>query len=158
MPEDDLDPEPTTPAIDPNEHANLQLKVALLEAGVDLNTAQGKLVQQAFAGQAPDAEAIKGAWEAVKPQTAPVAETPPERIEGEDGQGEERRALGASSTIEPAPQDVDPMEASMLAAREVISPSRPGQRSGTRDDAVATGLHLRMEAAAAGDTRVLVQE
>jgi len=155
--DEDLTPEPTTPAIDPAEHANLQLKVALLEAGVDLSTEHGKLVQDAWSGKAPDATAIKTQWEAIRPQTAPT-EPPLERLEGEEGQAEERRILAANTTFEPDPTDVDPRAESLKAGREVIAPSDPYGRPGTNADAMATAFHMRAIAAGQGDTRVLVQE
>lgn len=154
MPDDDeLASEPTP--IDPETHANLQLENALLRAGVDLDTDQGKLIAAANANGEPDVDKIRSQWELVKPQPAPVEETPPERIEGEASQGEERRVLAASSTIEPDPTEKDPRQESMRVGREVLSPTDPYQRAGTNVDAIATALHMRIDAAATGDTRVI---
>lgn len=157
MPDDELDT-PTEPQIDPSAHANLQLENALLRAGVDLDTPQGHLIRDANAGKTPDVDAIKAQWALVQPQPELVVETPPERIEGEAGQAEERRALAASSTIEPEPTDMDPMEESMRMAHEVRYPA-PGsrQKTGTETDALATAFHSRAVAGGQGDDRVYVK-
>lgn len=157
MPDDELD-EPTTPQIDPGAHANLQLENALLRAGVDLDSPQGQLIRDANAGKTPDVDAIKAQWALVQPQPEPVVETPPERIEGESQQAEERRALAASSTVEPEPTDLDPMEESMRMAHEVRYPA-PGsrQKTGTETDALATAFHSRAVAGGQGDDRVYVK-
>lgn len=156
MPDDELDD--TTPLIDPGAHANLQLENALLRAGVDLDSPQGQLIRDANAGKTPDVDAIKAQWALVQPQPEPVVETPPERIEGEANQAEERRALAASSTIEPEPTDLDPMEESVRAAHQVRFPA-PGsrQKTGTEGDAVATAFHMRAVAGGQGDERVFVK-
>jgi hypothetical protein len=157
VPDDELD-EPTTPQIDPSAHANLQLENALLRAGVDLDSPQGQLIRDANAGKTPDVDAIKAQWALVQPQPEPVVETPPERIEGESQQAEERRALAASSTIEPDPADLDPMEESMRAAFEVRHPKPESrQKTGTENDAIATAFHMRGVAGGQGDDRVYVK-
>lgn len=158
MPEegDDLTPEPDP--IDPVAHKSALLENALLRAGVDLDSPQGKLVQQAWDGKPIDADAIKAQWEMVRPQDAPPEPPAPERVEGEELQGEERRVLASSSTVEPDPTDRDPKVESMKRAHEVLSPP-PGSltRQGTNEDAIATALRIRGDAAVAGDARVLIQ-
>lgn len=151
---------PEAEAIDPTAHANVVLENALLRAGVDLESPQGKLVRDAWEGKEPDNAKIKEHWELVKPTTEPAATEPePEpRIVGEGEQAGERASLTATSVVEPNPEDVNPRDAAMTAAREVIEPSKQGQGSGTRVDAIATGIHMLVDAANSGDGRVLVQD
>lgn len=157
MSDDDVEI-PAPPQIDPQEHAALQLKVAMLEAGVDLSTEQGKIVAAANEGKTPDAEAIRAQWEAVKPKPETVPEPEPEpRIEGETDQTNVRQSLTANSTIEPNPTDVDPKIAARNAALAVMSPE-DGRPSGTREDAQAAAVNVLMTAAANGDRRVLAND
>jgi len=156
MPEDDGESTPETPQIDPTVHDSILLENALLRAGVNLDSPQGQLVQQAWQGKEIDQAAIAAQWEMVRPQDTTPEPPAPERVEGEERQGEERRVLASSSTVEPDPTDRDPMVESMRAAHDVLSPP-PGslQRQGTSEDAIATALRLRGDAAVAGDARVL---
>lgn len=157
-PEADAGGPPAAPTIDPNEHTAVVLENALLRAGVDLETDGGKLVRDAWTGRTPDPEAIKAHWDLVKPP--PLAEVPlppqEQRIEGEGSQAAERGALSATSVVEPNPTDEDPREKALRAGIETLAPSTPGARAGTRDDAMAVGLHTLLEAAGSGDSRVLV--
>lgn len=151
-------PEPVV--IDPNAHAELALENALLRAGVDLDSEQGKLVRQAWTGQTPDLEAIKTQWELVKPAppaTEPIPDPEPARIAGEASQAAERRDLAATSVVEPNPTDVDPSVAAVQAGLDVLTPP-PGMKAGTRDNAQAAVVHTILEAAANNDARVLVNE
>lgn len=156
MPDGDEEtPTPETPpGPTPSEWAQMKLDNALLKANVDIDSPQGQMVARAWAGKEPDADEIAKDWELVKPQIA-AEEVPLDRIEGEEGQAEERRILAASSTVEPDPTDKDPRPESMRVAREVLSPTDPYQRAGTHVDAMATALHMRIDAAAGGDTRVI---
>lgn len=154
---DQLTEPPIVPQIDPNVHANLVLENALLRAGVDLETDQGKLVRQAWEGKTPDDAAIKGQWELVRPNAAPAEPEPPvePRIDGEDGQGQERRNLSAASVVEPNPMDQDPREQAVREGLRVLYPDNPAEHAGTRQDAAATAVHVLMEAAQRGDQRVV---
>lgn len=156
---DPLDP-PEPVGIDPAVHAEVALENALLRAGVDLESEQGKLVKAAWTGHTPDLEAIKTQWQLVKPAppaTEPIPDPEPARIAGEASQAAERRDLSANSVVEPSPEDVDPRDASVQAGLDVMSPP-PGRRAGTRDNAQAAVVHTLLEAAASGDGRVLVDE
>lgn len=152
-------PDPDAPVgIDPAEFARVNLENAMHRAGVDLESPQGKLMQQAWANTPPDVEAIKVQWDLVKPAplaTEPIPDPEPERIVGEAGQAAERRDLSANSVVEPSPEDVDPNEAAVQAGLDVMIPP-PGKRGGTRDAAQAVAVHTLLEAAANGDARVLV--
>lgn len=159
MPEDGEETTPAPTQIDPTVHDNVLLENALLRAGVDLDSPQGKLVQQAWDGKPLDADAIKTQWEMVRPQDAPAPPPEPERVEGEERQGEERRVLASSSTVEPDPTDRDPMVDSLRQGFDVLNPPPNSmQRQGTNEDAIATALRLRGDAAARGDARVLHQD
>lgn len=159
MPDDDIVDPPEPPQIDPNEHAQLALENALLRAGVDLESPRGQLVKDAWEGRAPDLEAIKAHWELVRPPEAPVEPLAAveARIEGEQGQAEERRDLSAQSVVEPNPEDVDPRKAAAQAATDVLAPP-DGRSPGTRIDSAAAYIHSVADAAARGDRRVLVDE
>lgn len=152
-PDPEATPSDQPPAIDPDEHRRLALENTLLRAGVDLDSEQGKLVAQAWENRTPELEAIKAQWELVKP--APPAPEPTEapRLEGEEAQAEERRSLAASTVVEPNPTDVDPRDQAITAGLGALMPARGA--AGTRDDAMATGVHVLLEAAANGDNRVL---
>lgn len=153
--------EPDAPVgIDPADFARVSRENALLRAGVDLETAEGKLVAQAWEGREPDLEAIKVQWDLVKPaplSTEPIPDPEPALIQGEEGQAAERRGLSANAVVEPNPEDVDPNVAAVQAGIEVLVPP-PGKRAGTRDNAQATVVHTLLEAAANGDARVLVSD
>lgn len=152
-PEEIVDP-PEVPVIDPSEHANALLENALLRAGVDLDTPRGQLVRDAWAGKSPDLEAIKAHWELVKPPPEPAKPLAAveARIEGEPGQAEERRELAASSVVEPNPEDTDPNQAAVQAGIDALT------AGGTRDDAIASGVHTLVEAAGRNDPRVLAHD
>lgn len=154
------DPEatPDAPTIDAAEHAALALENTLLRAGVDLDSEQGKLIQQAWTGRTPELEAIKTQWELVKPPPPTVEPTPePEpRLEGEQAQAAERGRLASSVVVEPNPTDVDPREAAVQAGLDAMTPARG--RAGTHLDAMASATHVLLEAAANGDTRVLADD
>lgn len=151
--------EPDAPVgIDPAEFARVNLENAMHRAGVDLESPQGKLMQQAWANTAPDVEAIKVQWDLVKPAplvVEPIPDPEPTLITGEAGQAAERRGLAASSVVEPNPTDVDPNVAAVQAGIEVLVPPA-GKQAGTRDNAQATVVHTLLDAAANGDARVLV--
>lgn len=138
------------------DHRALQLENALLKAGVDLNTDQGKLIARAWTGQNPEVEAIAREWELVKPAPVVVEAPPPEpeRLEGEGGQAAERGALASSVVVEPNPEDKDPRTEAVLLGTQALTP-RTGQPAGTHMDAMAVGVHTLMEAASRGDSRVL---
>lgn len=158
QPEPDAGVAADAPTIDPNAHTALQLENALLRAGVDIESPGGQLVRDAWTGRAPDPEAIKAHWELVKPVAPAEVPLPPQeqRIEGEGNQAGERGALAATSVVEPNPTDEDPREKALRAGIETLAPTQVGARAGTRDDAMAVGLHTLLEAAGSGDSRVLV--
>lgn len=147
-----VDAPPAGPSAD--DYRKLQLDNALLRAGVDLESAQGKLLAQAWAGREPEFEAIKTQWESVKPP--PVEAPPPEptRLDGEGEQAAERGALAASTVVEPNPEDKDPRDEAVINGLSVLTPVT-GQRAGTHMDAMAVGVHTILEAASRGDQRVL---
>lgn len=157
MPEgEDLTPEPETPqGPTASEWAQMKLDNAMLKAGVDVDSPHGKLIANAWSNREPDSDEIRKDWELVKPQIA-QEEAPPERIDGEEGQAEERRMLASNTTFEPDVTDVEPKAESMRLAREVIQPSAPGGRAGTNEDAMATAFHHRAVAGGQGDQRVFV--
>lgn len=158
-----LEPEGDMTGIDPLEHAKLARENALLRAGVDLDSDQGKILADAWATKDPDVEAIKRQWELLKPQPAPEPEAPiptsPQLSDAEMNQAAERQELAAGGHLTPDAAEVDPMEDSMHQARQVLAPPEGSrQRAGTHIDAMATALHVRAVAASNGDQRVLVQE
>lgn len=155
---DELDP---PPMIDPDAHAAALLENALLRAGVDLDSPQGQIVRDAWAGKTPELELIRTQWELVKPQVAPPAEPLPaaeSRIQGEGDQADERRGLMAASVVEPNPEDVDPKLAAVQAGFDALMPKPGTGPAGTRDDAIAAGVHTLIEAAGRGDGRVLAHD
>lgn len=159
MPDDTIEGEaPAAPVVDPVDHAAVQLENVLLRAGVELDTPHGQALKDAYEGRTvPDLETVKARWEILKPTPQPDAPAPEaERIEGEDGQAEERRLLTASSVVEPNPENDDPRALAVKAGFDTLTPPQ-GVKAGTRDDALASAFHVLAEAAERGDTRVLVQ-
>lgn len=142
-----------TPAPSPDVAA-LLLDNTLLRAGVDLESEQGQILRDSWAGKELDAAAIGRQWELLKPQPAAAPTPPPEpdpRIEGEEGQAGERQALAGQPTTT-VTTEVDVRDASVEAAREA------GRKGATREDQIATGFAMRARAAGQGDTAVLVQQ
>lgn len=154
---------PDNPAVSVDEHLAVRTENALLRAGVDLDSPQGKLVAQAWEGREPDREAIEAHWQAVKPtvvepvDAADVVPPVEPRIENEADQARERRMLNANSVVEPNPEDKDPRKEAVRDGIAVLIPP-PGEIAGTREDAISTGVHVLLGAAANGDRRVLVDE
>lgn len=158
-----LEPEDAMSGIDPIEHARLARENAMLRAGVDLDSDQGKILADAWANKEPDVESIRTQWTLLKPQPVvepePSSPASPQLSEAELSQATERQDLAAGGHLEPGTVEVDPMEESMHLANQVLHPPEGSrQRAGTSIDAIATGLHVRAEAAHKGDTRVLVQD
>lgn len=147
--------------IDPEAHAALkaelaQVKVdnAMLAAGIDLESATGKMFRKAWDGD-PDVEKIKSAAAeipgAIKaaPEPAPAdGDGEPDREAGEATQFAERAALtseGAAGVENP-----DPRKGAFEGLDEALA-------GGARfEDASADALRSLVGAANAGDRRVMV--
>lgn len=126
----------------------LKREIAFLKAGVNLESAVGKMFAKAYDGEL-DVEMIKqGATEvgAITPVAAPAPEAPP--VVHDENQSQERMDLASQSgrpgTIEPG----DPFESAMAAFEAA-------RKSGaSRDTAAASAFAKIIEAHNAGDRRV----
>lgn len=151
-----------TDPIDPAAHAALQqtnaslaIDNAMLRAGIDLDTPVGKMFRKAWDGEA-DVEKIKtaaadipGAIRTVEAPAPAAAAEEPEREEGEAGQLAARTALttGDAAGLE----DPNPQTTAFDRARQTLD------NGGRRADAMSGAIGDLVDAAMAGDTRVLVE-
>lgn len=122
-------------------------EVALLRAGVDLDSKAGQMFAKAYDGDLT-AEAIQAEWADIAPKPAAAPAPPPPDPE-EARQTAERLALANDSTPPGAPTDPDPNAAGMAAFQQALAEGR------TREDAAAEWITRVNAAGAAGDSRVL---
>lgn len=127
----------------------LKRELALTKAGIDTDSAIGKLFAKGYEGELT-ADAVKTAWAEVNPAAAPepVSEdtvTDP----GERNSTQERTNL-ASGANQSADPPADPREEGRKAGLKVM------MDGGSREEGMATHFQHLVDAAAKGDKRVLV--
>lgn len=137
--------------------AALQREVAMLKAGIDLESPTGKLFVRAYDGPLDDIEKVKEAWAEVSPavppiQGEPAGEAPPSNdgATPEELEQQRRRAAVRGDAVPPgAEPSPDPWDQAYAVFHEE---QRKGRR---RADAGAAALTGVIQAALAGDERVL---
>ena len=132
------------------EADGLKRELALLKAGVDTDSAVGKMFAKGYEGELTK-EAVTAAWSEISPNAEPPAaestDTVTDPAERAATQERTNLASGVSQTIEPTP---DPREVGRAAGQKVVADG------GSREDGMATHFQHLVAAAIAGDKRVIV--
>lgn len=130
------------------EANDLRREVAVLKSGIDAETPLGKMFLKAYDGDPADVEAMRTAAAEVgvpfKGEAPAPADTPPEPNGTED-----RQALASEAPADTGVQE-NPIEA---AQKKFLSDMQTGK---TWSDAAGGFVGQLAQAAAAGDSRVLV--
>jgi hypothetical protein len=130
------------------ELAAAKRELAMLRAGVDVETPVGKLFAKAYDGDI-DADAIKAEWAAIAPKPADAPADEPVITPDEAKSTAERQALANNAPADVV-QEVNPRDTALKAGMSTRS------SGGTTDDALGVHFNELVKAAIAGDKRVLI--
>lgn len=150
------EPEPSPEPSNEDPTRPLKLENLLLRAEVDLDSTAGKVFARSLESADPDElklDDVKA--EAAAVGALKVREEPEPEPSGEPTEAErlaEERQVAAGSAEPTLPEGEDPHRAAEKAVEK-----RMGEGS-TRQDAIAAGFGSMVQAAAAGDKRVLVDK
>ena len=127
------------------ELEEMRREVAFLKAGVDLDSKAGQLLLKAYDGEL-DKDAIRAEADEIGALTSgftPVEDT------GSDEQASEERAALANEAVPPEATTENPYDQGHKEYREMVAAGRP------TEDAAATFVRTVIDAAGAGDERVI---
>lgn len=137
------------------EAASLKREIAMLKAGVDTDSAIGKMFAKAYDGDV-DPAAVKAAWAEVAPATATASTEPadfstpdPTISDDEAASTAQRQALAANSPADQAPTP-DPRDAALDAGLAFV------KKGGTTEDSLGVIFESLVGAAMDGDKRVIL--
>lgn len=131
------------------EAASLKRELAMLKAGVDIDSPIGKMFAKAYDGDATP-EAIKAEWASISPSASATADTPEPEIPAEERQSTAERSALASNA--PADTGTPPPDPRVVAAEKAQDARSKGA---SREHSMAEYFRTVVEAAQNGDERVI---
>jgi hypothetical protein len=133
------------------ELASAKRELAMLKAGVDLESPIGKLFAKAYDGDTA-ADAIKAEWAAIAPKAGTDTPVAPEPVitDDEARSTTERQALANNSPADIA-SEADPRETAFKAGLATRA------QGGSTEDALGAHFNELVRAAIDGDKRVTVE-